>query len=112
MKNKSLNKLIGQLLKTESDIYWNNPGIFVRHILPFSTHYRLGMKPGVYYQCLSDKKLLTEIMKQKLMTAPGIVHPEYANPQLLTKTGKYGFIDCYANWDDTVPLTEEQRLHQ
>jgi len=85
---------------------------FIRHILPFSTHYRLGMKPGDYYQCLSDTKLLTEIMNKKLMTAPGIVHPEYSNPQLLTKTGKYGFIDCYANWNDTVPLTEEQRLHQ
>jgi hypothetical protein len=85
---------------------------FIRNILPLSGHYRPGMKTETYYQCLSDKTLLTEIMKRKLMTAPAIVHPAYMNPNLFTKAGKYGFIDCYAAWDDPVPISEENRIHQ
>ncbi|MFP4461810.1 MAG: hypothetical protein ACLFQE_06400 [Thermotogota bacterium] len=84
---------------------------FIRHILQFSTRYRPGMQISEYHQCLSDKSLLTEIMKRKLMTAPGIVHPEYIHPGLFTKAGKHGFIDCYANWDDPSPISEQQRLH-
>ena len=30
-----------------------------------------------------------------MITGPGIAHPEYANPDLLTKPNKYEFMDCY-----------------
>ncbi|RXM74395.1 hypothetical protein [Clostridium tetani] len=82
----------------------------LNHITKLSDQYYKGMDINEYYKCLSDSKALAEAMKIKLMSAPGITHPDYVNPDMLTKAGEYGFIDCYENWDDKIPMSEERRI--
>jgi hypothetical protein len=62
------------------------------------------------YKTLSNPNVLYQALQSRIMTAPGITHPDYANPDMLTKPNKYGFIDCYAQWDDVAPMREEERL--
>lgn len=62
------------------------------------------------YDYLADPDVLWKALKHQVMTAPGITHPDYANPDLLTRPNKYGFMDCYAHWEDAVPICEEGRL--
>jgi hypothetical protein len=62
------------------------------------------------YAYLADPDVLWGALKHRVMTAPGITHPDYAAPDLLTRPNEYGFIDCYAHWEDPVPLSEESRL--
>ncbi len=81
------------------------------NIMKLSGQYYKGIKCNEYYKCLSDSKALIETMRIKLMSAPGITHPDYSNPDLLTKAGEYGFIDCYENWDDKIPMSEERRIN-
>jgi len=59
---------------------------------------------------LSNPEALFKALQNKIMTAPGITHPDYLNPSMLTKPNPYGFMDCYERWDDAFPLSEEQRL--
>ncbi len=59
---------------------------------------------------LSDPDVLFNSLAKRIMTAPGITHPQFANPSLLTKPNRYGFIDCYRNWADVNPIHEAERL--
>jgi hypothetical protein len=82
----------------------------IDHIVKLSNQYYKGISINEYYKCLSDPAALIEALRLKLMSAPGITHPEYADPDMLTKAGEYGFIDCYENWDDKIPMSEERRI--
>ena len=44
------------------------------------------------------------------MTEPGIATERYANPSLLTKSGRYGEMDCYKSWNDKLPMREMERI--
>lgn len=68
------------------------------------------MTASDYVKCLSDPSALKAAMKKRLMTAPGIMNVQYANPGILTHAGPYGAIDCYKNWEDLSPQTEAERL--
>jgi hypothetical protein len=59
---------------------------------------------------LSNPDALHQALKNQIMTAPGITHPDYLNPSMLTKPNMYGFMDCYAHWEDAAPMREEERL--
>lgn len=59
---------------------------------------------------LSKPDILLQAMKKRYMTAPGINCEKYKNVNIITKSGKYGVIDCYDNWNSYVALTEEERL--
>lgn len=59
---------------------------------------------------LSNPDVLYKALQNRIMTAPGITHPDYLNPAMLTKPNKYGFMDCYAQWEDAAPMREEERL--
>jgi hypothetical protein len=59
---------------------------------------------------LSNPDVLFSALQNRIMTAPGITHPDYMNPGMLTKPNKYGFMDCYEQWDDVTPIREEKRL--
>lgn len=59
---------------------------------------------------ISNPEALFKALKLKIMTAPGITHPDYINPAMLTKPNRFGFMDCYARWDDALPINEEKRL--
>jgi hypothetical protein len=61
-------------------------------------------------KCISNPEALLKALGRKIMTAPGITHPDYLNPGMLTRPNKYGFMDCYKNWDDPLPLNEGERL--
>lgn len=80
------------------------------HIVKLSKHFHKGIKLNEYYKCLSDCVALTETMRLKIMSAPGITHPDYTNPSMLTKAEEHGFIDCYENWHDRTPMSEERRI--
>lgn len=82
----------------------------IDHIVKLSKQYYKGISINEYYKCLSDPAALIESLRLKLMSAPGITHPEYADPDMLTKAGEYGFIDCYETWDDKIPMSEERRI--
>jgi len=59
---------------------------------------------------LSNPDVLYKALQNRIMTAPGITHPDYLNTGMLTKPNKYGFMDCYEQWEDVVPIREEKRL--
>lgn len=61
-------------------------------------------------QQIAHPEALFAAVERKIMTAPGITHPDYVNPGMLTRPNKYGFMDCYKNWDDALPLGEQERL--
>ncbi|MDO4306311.1 MAG: hypothetical protein Q4C77_05710 [Eubacteriales bacterium] len=63
-----------------------------------------------YHQYLGQAKTLQGAMQYGIMAAPGITHKKYAHPELLTKIGEYGVMDCYRNWDDNNPMREKERL--
>lgn len=65
---------------------------------------------AVLYKTLSNPNVLYKALQNRIMTAPGITHPDYLNPGMLTKPNRYGFIDCYEQWEDDVPIREEKRL--
>jgi hypothetical protein len=70
----------------------------------------LSPRSGDLCQTLSDPDVLHQALQTRMMTAPGITHPDYLNPGMLTKPNKYGFMDCYEQWDDVTPIREERRL--
>ena len=59
---------------------------------------------------LSNPDVLYKALQNRIMTAPGITHPDYLNTGMLTKPNKYGFMDCYEQWEDVVPIREDKRL--
>lgn len=84
--------------------------IVLKEIAKLSTHYFDSMTEREWFTCLSDPEALIGAMERKIMTAPGITLPQYANPDMLTKAGEYGFIDCYNDWNDDTPMREKERL--
>ncbi len=60
---------------------------------------------------LADSKTLTNAIKKGYMAAPGIMHPDYKQEKLLTRSMEYGFIDAVDFKDDRI-LSEKNRLHQ
>lgn len=62
------------------------------------------------YKILSNEKLLCDALKYKIMSAPGITNKKYMNPEIITKVGENGFIDCYRSWEDRILLTEQERI--
>lgn len=76
---------------------------------------RLGTN-GRYYSkekaadFLSDTQALRLAMKQRLMAAPGIANKKYETPEMMTHAGRHGEINCYRNWEDSIPITERERL--
>ncbi len=88
-----------------------NEAMYVlKHIVQQSKHYRKEIQPNEYYKCLSDPQALIFSMKSRLMTAPGVVHPDYKNDNIFTKANQYGFIDSYESWDSKTPINEMKRL--
>lgn len=73
-------------------------------------------KNGNYYslnnasEFLSDTQALRLAMKYRFMAAPGIAVKKYATPEMMTHAGKYGEINCYRNWEDVIPISEDERL--
>lgn len=63
-----------------------------------------------YHHYLGQASTLQDAMKYGIMAAPGITQKKYAHPELLTKTGEYGAMDCYRNWEDAAPMREAERL--
>lgn len=63
-----------------------------------------------YYRYLSKTRTLQDAIKYGIMAAPGITQEKYAQPELMTKSGEYGFIDCYRDWNDLMPMREKERL--
>ena len=61
------------------------------------------------YKCRRFKALYGS-MERKIMTAPGITYEKFANPDMITKSDEYGFLDCYENWEDEFPMREEKRI--
>ncbi|MBX2980701.1 MAG: hypothetical protein KF905_15545 [Flavobacteriales bacterium] len=57
---------------------------------------------------LADARTLAASMEHRLMSAPGIVLPDYANPSLVTRP-RNGFIDAVDNVTGTRVLTEAER---
>ncbi|SEO26544.1 hypothetical protein SAMN04488134_105183 [Amphibacillus marinus] len=90
----------------------NEAMVVLKAIASLSKAYREDMDMAEWYQCLADPQALSEAMARRYMTAPGITLPDYENTELLTKIGRYGFIDCYASYDDARPLTEQERLER
>ncbi len=64
------------------------------------------------YKFLSDPMVLELAIARRCMAAPGITHPRYSNPDMLTKPTKFGGIDCFLHWEDPLPMTEEKRISQ
>lgn len=81
-------------------------------ISKLSSNYFPGMPLKELYKCLSDSKALYAAMEKKILSAPGITLEEFSNPDMLTKSGEYGFIDCYENWEDKSPMSEEKRIRR
>jgi len=79
-------------------------------IAKLSSAYDPGMAFNELYKCLSDSKALYGSMERKIMTAPGITYEKFANPDMITKSDEYGFLDCYENWEDEFPMREEKRI--
>lgn len=63
-----------------------------------------------YFRYLSLTDVLSKAMEYRIMTAPGIATERYANPDLLTKSGRYGEMDCYKSWNDQLPMRERERI--
>ena len=63
-----------------------------------------------YFRYLSLTDVLSKAMEYRIMTAPGIATERYANPSLLTKSGRYGEMDCYKSWNDKLPMREMERI--
>lgn len=61
---------------------------------------------------LSKPEVLFEAMEKFYMTAPGINCEKYKNTNVITKPGKYGVIDCYADWKSFIAMTEKERLER
>lgn len=62
------------------------------------------------YHYLSEPSVLKNAVQFRYMTAPGIAGKKYANKDILTKVTEYGFLDCYENWEDKKPMSEEKRI--
>ena len=88
----------------------NEAKYVLKRIAELSRFYYDGMPFHEYYKCLSDPEALVQALELRFMTAPGITHPQYINPRMITKGDAYGFIDCYENWDDKKPMSEKERL--
>lgn len=58
---------------------------------------------------LADPDTLEEAVKKQYMAAPGLVHPDYPYPRLVTRPSQYGFFDVYKE-EGREALTEEERL--
>ncbi len=85
--------------------------VLLNEIVRRSPRYKKGdMTAEDYVACLSDPIALKAAMRDRVMTAPGIMDPNYANPKLLTHADPYGAINCYKNWEDITPQSEEERL--
>ena len=81
-------------------------------IAKLSPNYAKGMTFRDLFKCLSDSKALYMAMETKILSAPGITLEQFSNPDMLTKSNKYGFIDCYENWEDKTPMSEEKRIRK
>ncbi len=81
-------------------------------IAKLSSNYNGNMSLKELYKCLSDPKALYDAMVKKIMSAPGITLERFSNPDMLTKPNEYGFIDCYENWEDKAPMSEERRINK
>lgn len=79
-------------------------------IAKLSDNYNTEMSLRELYKCLSNPKALYAAMEKKIMSAPGIILERFSNPEMLTKFNEYGFMDCYENWEDKSPMSEERRL--
>jgi len=60
--------------------------------------------------CLANARTLTEALRRRYMTAPGIFHPEYLAPEWIsTCPTENGFIDC-VDAQTGQTMTEEARI--
>ncbi|MBF6607439.1 MAG: hypothetical protein ITG00_01730 [Flavobacterium sp.] len=59
---------------------------------------------------LAKPDVLAQSIKKRYMTAPGIVHSEYKNPDIVTRPTKYGFIDVVDSETGQRVITEKERL--
>ncbi|MBQ9480052.1 MAG: hypothetical protein IJU71_10930, partial [Selenomonadaceae bacterium] len=50
------------------------------------------------YKVLSKPDVLIRAVKQRYLTAPGINCVKYADHDIITKAGRYGYLDCYESW--------------
>lgn len=109
-KEKLLPYFEHDVVKNRVDYLLEEARVVLVEIAKLSRHYREGMALSDLAMCLSDEEALTKAMELKIMTAPGIMHPDFKNPEMLTKPSRYGFIDVYKDWEDDVPLREKERL--
>lgn len=59
---------------------------------------------------LSDTRALSLAMRYRIMGAPGITSKKYICPEHMTHAGRFGEINCYRNWEDTIPISEAERV--
>lgn len=64
------------------------------------------------YRSLADPESIIKAIKERYMTAPGIVHPKYKCERMITKPGKYGFFDVVDFEDNSRIIGEAERLSQ
>lgn len=62
------------------------------------------------YRYVADANVLAQALKKRYVTAPGIINPQYAAPDMFTKPGTFGNIDCYKSWNSKIPQTEQERI--
>jgi hypothetical protein len=58
---------------------------------------------------LADPFILEAAVKHRFMAAPGLVHPDYPYPRLVTRPSRHGFFDVYEE-EGVQILKEAERL--
>lgn len=59
---------------------------------------------------LADREVIAKALKLKLMTAPGIIHPTYTNPEMITRPTQGGFINVMDPQTGSKIITERERI--
>ena len=122
--SKILRRAVRVFRENEVDIrrVANDPFVKTRHdYLVTQAHIlmdrigRLGTNGSAYSRnqsalFLSDTQALQLAMKYRIMAAPGIAMKKYNTPEMMTHAGRYGEINCYRNWEDVIPIDENERL--
>jgi len=97
------------VVQKRSDFLKEEVRTVLDELIALSGHYNI-TNLREYHHYLGKARTLQDAIKYGIMAAPGITQKKYAHPELLTKTGEYGVMDCYRKWEDASPLREIDRL--